>query len=74
MTHTQRNRGMMMNAVKQVKKSENIGVTFDGLIATAFPKAKRISFEIIPGFHGCGTAHVDGVATTTLTTATTLIF
>lgn len=53
-----------MNAIKQVKKSENIGVTFDGLVATAFPgvNPKLIKHEILPGFSSCGLVHVDGVA------------
>ena len=48
--------------IKRVMKSDNIGNTFNALVATAFPGAKNISFEIIPGFSNCGTAYVDGVA------------
>ena len=53
-----------MNTIKQVKKSENIGVTFHGLIATAFPgvNQKLIKHEILPGFSSCGSVYIDGVA------------
>lgn len=44
-----------------VNKSENIGVTFDGLVATAFPGTKKINMSLNPVGRNCGTVSVDGV-------------
>ena len=50
-----------MKSAITIKKSDNVGNTFDGLVATAFPGSKMSHFEINQVSRNCGTVRIDGV-------------
>lgn len=50
------------NMTIKINKSSNVGNTFYGLVATAFPGAWQISVDLNAVGRNCGTAYVDGVA------------
>lgn len=44
-----------------IKKSDNAGNTFYGLVAAAFSGSQISNFELNPVSRSCGTVRVDGV-------------
>lgn len=52
---------MGSNIMVTVKKNDNVGNTFEGLIATAFPRAKNIKIDpSLQHRSTCGTVEIDG--------------